>query len=335
MPQVQLLVHSLGDLPADTPLRLTVVATCDAVCLRKASLSQGIRPPSPLQANASIYCGLAVHPCAPVHFMYSPVTFTVLSDGGQGQGKGPADIPPSPSTSQWSPLFRATVGASVAAGLAFALMAAWWYKRRTGTSSMPWLEGSALERALGDYYSYTYFAGSNGLGGEEIGSLPEGSLEGHPHGRRVVRMGRDYSRIASMGLSDTEMTDAAAFRGAGGVASYTNNPMHASTTTGIHTDIPPQRVPHVWRALWQVQHDTLACLPRSYPYLPLILLILPSYTPLGCRPRRTSPAIFGRAVSRPRRVQGRRGSGWRSRRATCWASPSPSPPHRETHPRNR
>lgn len=253
--QVQLLVHSLGDLPADTPLRLIVVATCDAACLRKASLGPGTMPPSPALANATIYCGLADRPCAPVHFLYSSVTFTVLSDAGQGKGPVP-DIPSAPSSSQWSPMFRATVGASMAAGLAFMLMAAWWYKRRTGSSGVPWLEGSSLERALGDYYSYTYFAGSNGLGGEEVGSVPEGSLEGHPHGRRVVRMGRDYSRVTGLGQNDTEMTDAAAFRSTG-AASFTNNPMHtnpaAGIVTGIHTDPPPQRVPPVWRAVWQVR----------------------------------------------------------------------------------
>ena len=214
-------------------------------------------PASLAPDNDTIYCGITNRPCAPVHFLYSPVTFTVLSDtGGPGQNPKP-DVPSSPSSSsQWSPLFRATVGVSMVAGLAFVLMAAWWYKRRTGSSGMPWLEGASLERALGDYYSYTYFAGSNGLGGEEVGSVPEGSLEGHPHGRRVVRMGRDYSRITGQGQNDTEMTDAATFRGAG-VAGYTNNPMHANeaagNTAGIHRDIPPQRVPPVWRSVWQVQ----------------------------------------------------------------------------------
>ena len=250
---VQLLVHSLADLPAGTSLRLTIVATCDAACLRKASL--GSRPPGLAPDNATIYCGVANRPCAPVHFLYSPVTFTVLSDAGSGQGPSPA-VPISPSSSQWSPLFRATVGASMAAGLAFVLMAAWWYKRRTGSAGVSWLEGASLERALGDYYSYTYFAGSNGLGGEEVGSVPDGSLEGHPHGRRVVRMGRDYSRVVGLGQNDTEMTDATMFRGAG-VSGYTNNPMHANAATGnatgIHTDIPPQRVPPVWRSVWQVQ----------------------------------------------------------------------------------
>lgn len=266
-------MHSLADLTVNTPLRLTVVATCDAACLRKASL--GSRPPGLAPDNATIYCGVADRPCAPVHYLYPSVTFTVLSDAGSRP-----DVPTSPSNSHWSPLFRATVGASIAAGLAFMLMAAWWYKRHTGSNGVPWLEGASLERALGDYYSYTYFAGNNGLGGDEVGGLPDGSLEGHPHGRRVVRMGRDYSRVVGLGQNDTEMMDAATFRGSAGVvnSSYTNNPMHVNAnvippgnTTGIHADIPPQRVPPVWRSVLQVQ---------GHPLLSASSMILLSVTQL-------------------------------------------------------
>jgi hypothetical protein len=171
----------IGNLPPNSVLNVTIVASCDSECLYL--LSKTLGP----DVKGALRCDDPLTPCQPIKAVYSPVTvFTGSDAGGGGSGTSGAG-------SGWISRFLIVTGVAMVFVLIFILVSGYLFVKLRGGN----------EEGLGEY-DVTAASSEHGFSLPSVNLFGQGSAPGGLRKTRVRRsIGRAEDWVDGAGSADS------------------------------------------------------------------------------------------------------------------------------------